>query len=100
MPASIYGAASLTYPLLNTRLDLAEAALGEELDSLPLIERLLRCENEAAHMALANTVWDSSSDADAMAMLENLASEQLPAWEAEVKAGAGGRGGEERESEG
>ncbi|MEW5301194.1 MAG: hypothetical protein WDW36_004068 [Sanguina aurantia] len=100
MPAEVYGAASRAYPLLNTRLDLAEAALGEELDSLPLVERLLRCESDAAHLALADIVYDSTSDADAMAMLEKVAGEQLSGWEAEVKAGSGGRGGEERESEG
>ena len=32
--------------------------LGETLDDLPLLERLLRCENASAHFEIAALMWD------------------------------------------
>ncbi len=32
--------------------------MGESLETLPALERLLRCSNEEAHHALAEALWD------------------------------------------
>jgi hypothetical protein len=45
------------------------------------MERLLRCENEAAHARIADLLWDASSDAEAMQQLEQLAIQELAGWE-------------------
>jgi hypothetical protein len=54
------------------------------------VERLLRCELEAAQAAMAEVIWESSSDDDALVGLERLAREQLEVWEAELRAGSRG----------
>lgn len=59
--------------------------VGESDDSLPLVERLLRCENEAAHAAIAELLWDASSDAEAMQQLEQLAQHELAGWEQQLR---------------
>jgi hypothetical protein len=61
--------------------------LGETLEGLPPLERLLRCASEACHAAIADTLWESSSDAEAVQQLLRLAQQDLPAWEAEVAVG-------------
>jgi hypothetical protein len=68
--------------------------LGEALDDLPLLERLLRCEAEAAHAVIADTLWEAESDADAVTQLEKVAAQQLMRWEEEVREerGRGGTG--------
>lgn len=45
-------------PLLSMRQDTADQQLGETLDSLSLLERLLRCENNSAHERIAAILWD------------------------------------------
>lgn len=55
--------------------------MGESDDTLPIMERLLRCENEAAHARIADLLWDASSDAEAMQQLEQLAIQELAGWE-------------------
>lgn len=55
--------------------------VGESDDTLPIVERLLRCENEAAHARIADLLWDASSDAEAMQQLEQLALQELAGWE-------------------
>ncbi len=62
------------------------AQLGEELESLPLVERLLRCSAEAAHAEMAAALWDAQSDEDAYTALEHLAAAHLPFWEEQVRA--------------
>lgn len=62
------------------------------MDSLPLVERLLRCELEAAHSHVADTIWDSSSDAEAMQQLEALAQQHLKDWEQQMKLSSRGDG--------
>lgn len=63
---------------------------------MPLVERLLRCESEAAHARIAATLWDATSDADAMQQLEQLASQELSGWEQQLRErGAGDRSSEE-----
>jgi hypothetical protein len=53
-------------------------------------ERLLRCELEAAQGAMADVLWESSSDNDALVGLARLAREQLAGWEAELREGSRG----------
>lgn len=55
--------------------------MGEAEDTLPLVERLLRCENESAHAHIADLLWDAASDAEAMQQLEQLAQQELAGWE-------------------
>ena len=45
-------------PLLSMRQDIVAAELGETLDELPLLERLLRCESKVAHEHIAAVLWD------------------------------------------
>lgn len=111
LPQAVYGPLAAQHPLILTRMDLFDERLGETLDGLPLLERLLRAENEKAHEAIANILWDAASDAEALAQLEALGREQVVAWEEEARAGGdrdrdasrgggvagggeGGRGGE------
>jgi hypothetical protein len=42
-PQEAYEAAAADYPLMLTRVDLADPRLGETLDALDPLERLLRC---------------------------------------------------------
>lgn len=76
------------------------AKVGETEDSLPPLERLLRCGHEEAHLALADALWEALSDADALAAVSRLSEERgrVAAWEEEVRAGRGaasGRSGSE-----
>lgn len=62
------------------------------------LERLLRNENEKAHLAIADALWDTSSDADALAALERMAASNCLQWEEEFRSSAGtgrGRGGDD-----
>jgi hypothetical protein len=70
--------------------------VGESEDDLPLLERLLRCENEAAHGPIADVLWDSASDAEAEQQLLQLAAQQLAGWEAQLKASSRGDVADER----
>ena len=72
---------------MGRRTDVAMPELGETLEALPVLERLLRCENTAAHKEIAWALWDSHSDAQAATYLKLLAADKLLEWEetAEVK---------------
>jgi len=59
--------------------------MGETLDSLPLLERLLRCELPEAHERISHVIWDAASDAEAVLQLEVLADAHVVGWEAAVK---------------
>ena len=74
--------------------------LGEDLDSLPSAERLLRCENEAAHGPIADIIWDSSSDTEALQQLQALAAKHLVDWEQDLKASSRGESGVDLSVEG
>ncbi|KAL4424986.1 hypothetical protein ABPG77_002871 [Micractinium sp. CCAP 211/92] len=103
LPEAVYGDASLQRPLLSTRWEsVACTELGETVEGLPLLERLLRCENEAAFGPMADALWDAGSDAEAEAALLRLAGEHLEGWEAELRAGADDRQGQrdERQDQG
>lgn len=67
---------------------------------MPLLERLLRCENDAAHGPIADILWDSASDAEAAQQLQQLAEQQLEGWEQQLKASSRGDGADERAVEG
>lgn len=79
-PELSFGATSAELPLLGRRWSLAVE--GEKLEELSPLERLLRCEHEDAHVAMANALWRSPSHEDAAAALEELAGSQLEGWEA------------------
>jgi hypothetical protein len=74
--------------------------VGESEDDLPLLERLLRCENDAAHSPIADILWDSSSDAEAQQQLQQLAAQQLADWEAQLKSSSRGDAADEAAVEG
>jgi hypothetical protein len=74
--------------------------VGESEDDLPLLERLLRCENDAAHGPIADILWDSASDAEAQQQLQQLAAQQLADWEAQLKASSRGDSADEAAVEG
>jgi tRNA-dihydrouridine synthase 3 len=78
-----------------TRQDLTDPRVGETVEGLSWAERLLRCENSDAHAAIADTLWDAASDAEALAALERLGADRVVAWEEEERArGSGGRDGD------
>lgn len=90
MPEAVYGQASLQQPLLSTRWDgIACTELGETVDGLPPLERLLRCENEAAFGPMAEALWEAASDAEAEAALLRLAADGLQGWEEQLRTGDG-----------
>ncbi|DBA99467.1 hypothetical protein WJX82_010728 [Trebouxia sp. C0006] len=82
LPEETYATRSLQQPLISTRVETADENLGESLDSLSYLERLLRCESEAAHEHLAAALWDSDNEQHAVSQLEKLAGEHVPEWEA------------------
>ena len=86
MPASVYGGADPSSPLLLRRDDVADAALGESLTSLTRLDRLLRCSAPAAHAEVLDALWRSDSDADAVRRMQALADASLDEWETAVKA--------------
>ncbi|CAL8466678.1 g6214 [Coccomyxa elongata] len=88
LPEEVYRELSEERPLIGQRMETAASELGEELDSLPVLERLLRCQSTDAHAEIAAALWDSSSDAEARGVLEQLANEKVADWESN---------GEERE---
>ena len=104
LPEAVFGELSLQQPLMSTRWEgVACAELGETLRSLGELERLLRCEAESAHLAIADALWEAAGEAEAVASLELLAGERLAEWEAEaVRSSGDGRGDDRdaRESEG
>ena len=85
LPEDTYGPLSLERPLIGQRTDIAVAELGEELDSLPVLERLLRCESPDAHEEIAAVLWDSSSDDEAAAALAALGDANVQGWEAALR---------------
>ncbi len=97
LPEDIFGTLSLQQPLLSTRWDsVASPELGETVDSLPILERLLRCSSDDAHQEMAAVLWEATSDAEAVIALEKLATENVIRWEEEVRA-SGDRDGGERD---
>ena len=58
LPEEVYGEQALREPLLGVRRDTHSPEMGERLDELPLLERLLRCQHEPAHEAVADRLWE------------------------------------------
>lgn len=82
LPEEVYAEKSREHPLIATRVETADKNLGETLEGLSLLERLLRCESEAAHEHVAAALWDSTSEQDAVAQLEKIAADNILEWEA------------------
>ena len=57
-PEALYGATSQERPLLGRRWGVADADMGESIADLTPLERLLRCQHDEAHEALASVFWD------------------------------------------
>lgn len=97
LPADVYAEQSRQHPLIATRPEgVADPRVGESEDTLPIVERLLRCENEAAHQRIADVLWDAASDAEAMQQLEQLGRQELSGWEQQLRErGSGDRSSEE-----
>lgn len=55
--------------------------IGETLESLSDLERLLRCTSEEAHNRISDVLWDAESDHFALVGLQKLANENLKEWE-------------------
>lgn len=105
LPENVFGDLSLSQPLISTRWDsVVSPELGETLETLPILERLLRCEHETAHQEMSAVLWDSESDSAAVLALEKLAAENVVRWEEEVRMSGERDGGDgrddNRESEG
>lgn len=95
LPQSVYGGSGEVNdeddndlsPLMSRRDDLFDPLLGETLDSLSPLERLLRCPDPESHAAIAAALWRADSDADAVRRLQGVASESLAGWEQRVRDG-------------
>ena len=85
LPEDVFGGRPLDDPLLQSRLGFAVD--GEVEDDLPIVERLLRCESEDAHLAISEVLWSADSVGDAMDKLETIAKASLDGWRAQVAAG-------------
>lgn len=70
-PQELYSEQSLEHPLIGTRADVSDSRVGETPESLPLLERLLRCSHVDAHSAIAENLWDRSANATMPATLKN-----------------------------
>lgn len=81
-PEQVYAEQSLQHPLIATRVDVADENLGEKLEELSFLERLLRCERDEAHEHIAAALWEAASEKEAVQRLDGLAAEYLPLWEA------------------
>lgn len=88
LPEDLFAAASEEHPLIATRQDVVDKTRQEDLDNIGILERLLRCTHDEAHQQMANILWDSSSDAEAVQQLEILAEREVLSWEASIAAGA------------
>ncbi|CAG9466320.1 unnamed protein product [Pedinophyceae sp. YPF-701] len=85
MPEDMFLEASREHPLINSRFDVAVAGLEGHPDGrdLPPLERLLRCQYDDAHEALASILWDEGPDEGAvLAALQRAADTDLPGWDA------------------
>lgn len=78
----------------------AHVQVGEAEHTLPLVERLLRCENEAAHARIADLLWDAGSDAEALQQLEQLAQQELAGWEQQLRERGGAASSDDVTAEG
>ena len=102
LPASHYATISETErPLITVRWDsIACEALGETVDGLDPLERLLRCGSSNAHEEMADCLWEAPSDEIAMEQLVDLSKKSILEFEAHERDGSGDRDGGRSEVEG
>lgn len=88
-PRTLLGAQSEAQPLITTRWDVAVAEVGEDLDTLPALERLLRCAATPCHEQLAEECWAAQSAEEAVERLAALSQQHalLQSWEEMAKGG-------------
>ena len=88
LPKSHYESLSSVQPLISTRWDtVACQEIGETVEDLPWLERLLRCESTEAHENMAHILWDSHSDEEAIEKLTSSAQSHVVQWEELAKQG-------------
>jgi tRNA-dihydrouridine synthase 3 len=88
LPKSHYESLSSIQPLISTRWDtVACQEIGETVEELPWLERLLRCESTEAHESMAHILWDSHSDEEAIEKLTCDAEAHVVQWEELAKQG-------------
>ena len=75
-------------------------ALGETVDGLDPLERLLRCGSTNAHEEMADCLWEAPSDEIAMEQLVDLSKKSILEFEAHERDGSGDRDGGRSEVEG
>ena len=71
LPESQWAERAMEYPLMQTRME-------QEAD-LPPLESLLRDPRDEVHKRLADALWDSEDDADAVQRFLDVATEFPPA---------------------
>lgn len=87
LPKSHYESLSDIQPLISTRWDtVACQEIGETVEDLPWLERLLRCESTDAHESMAHVLWDSTSDEEAIEKLVVEAQSNVVRWEELVRS--------------
>lgn len=88
-PEASLAAQSRLQPLITTRWDVAVAEAGEALESLPPLERLLRCAATPCHERLAEECWAAESAEEAVERLMALAAQKglVDEWENEARMG-------------
>ena len=98
LPEEYFKYFSEKQPLISTRWDsVAVQEIGEDLSTLPSLERLLRCESTDAHEQMAEILWEAASDESAIEQLTDLGKENVEMWE---NAARGEMMEDEKESEG
>ena len=81
LPDHVFADMSKEIPLISTRWDLVVSELGETMDSIGFLERLLRCEAQEAHQELSDILWDSETDEEAIQKMNDISLAQLVEWE-------------------
>jgi tRNA-dihydrouridine synthase 3 len=88
LPASHYASMSDERPLIATRwASVACEELGESVESLGSLERLLRCGSTMAHEAMSEILWEAESDDSAIERLTDLSKEHILEYEAHEREG-------------
>ena len=85
LPEEVYGEQALREPLLGVRRETHSPEIGEQLAGLPLLERLLRCQHESAHQAVADRLWDRCG-ARAALHLHQQSNRQAARWQIRLPA--------------
>ena len=78
LPESKWAELGTAYPLIQSRIP-------DEEGPASLLERLLRCPSEDAHLAIAHALWDADDSNVAIEALERVADEKLHVWDESMK---------------